>query len=312
MIIPEVCDTFTTHNVEIIHEGVSWLSNNFYLSCTQLDRVLHAFLMAGPSMMTEVVQRLFPRILDLGKFRAVLLKYFSQQNYVQVMNRIGWLNAANSIEVDGYYLLDLAVPEQRDVAIVLVDLAVQEPGENWQDEEYDGKPFELPKSWTLEVPYQKFLSMKYYTGPNCALQHVRSNWSKKFLFDSSTTEDSCDLGNDEEGDGCGTVYSFRQKAEADQSAQGEAAVAHANLSSAEVTEILEGSEQISEEIEVVKNLLNISSTEVVECPLEESEEPEVDTIMSSSDAHTEILLSHDQSICVFKGFAFTAAADGSV
>ncbi len=295
MTIPEVCDTFTSQNLEIIHEGLSWLSNNFYLSCTQLDRVLHAFLMAGPSMMTEVVQRLFPRILDLRKFRAALLKYFSPQNYVQVMNRIGWLNAANSIEIDGYYLLDLAVPEQRDVAIVLVDLAVQEPGENWQDEEYDGKPFELPKSWTLEVPYKKLLSMKYYTGPNCALQHVRSNWSKKFLLDSSTTENCCDLGKDEEVDGCGTVYSFRQKAEAEQSAQGKATVAQADVSNAEVIESLEIAEHISEELEVVKSLLDIS-TEVVECPMKDSEEPELDTIPSSSHAQAKIFLSHDSSM----------------
>ena len=166
--------------------------------------------------MTDVVSRMFSRVLDLGKFRAVLLKYFSPVNYVIVMIRLGWLNAANPFEVDGYYLLDLAVPEQRDVAMLLVDLAVQEPGENWQDEEYDGKPFELPKSWTLEVPHSKLLSMKYFTGPNCALQHVRSNWSRKFLIDSSSTEECCDLRSDEKGDGYATVYSFLPKAEVDQ------------------------------------------------------------------------------------------------
>ena len=214
--LPEVHDSFTSQNLDIIFEGVLWLSNNFYLMCAQLERVLHAFLMAGPSIMTHVVQRLFPRVLDLKKFRAVLLKYFSADNYVDVMNRIGWLNAANPYEVDGYYRLDLAIPEQREVAIFLVDLAIQEPGENWQDETYNEKHFELPKSWTNEVPNKHVLSMTYYTGPNCSLHHVRSQWSKKFLFDSSTTEE-CSIegsnqGSDEETDVRRMEYYFRTSA----------------------------------------------------------------------------------------------------
>jgi hypothetical protein len=210
--LPKTFDQFTSQNLDIIYEGLSWLSNNFYLTCTQLERVLHAFLMAGSSIMTHVVQRLFSRILDLKNFRAVLLKFFSPQHYVEVMNRLGWLNAANPFEVDGHYLLDLAVPEQREIAKFLVDLAVQEPGENWQDENYDGKPFELPKSWTMEVPSKFVLSMTYYTGPNCSLQNVRSKWSKIFLFDSSTTEEcNIDCTGDEERDGCRIEYTFRDK-----------------------------------------------------------------------------------------------------
>jgi len=155
---PEQCEKYTSQDLEIIFEGVSWLSNKFYVTCMQLERVLHAFLKAGPVIMTDVVSRMFSRVLDLGKFRAVLLKYFSPENYVIVMIRLGWLNAANPFEVDGYYRLDLAVPEEREVAIFMVDLAVQEPGENWQDEEYDSRPFELPKSWITEVPNKKVLA----------------------------------------------------------------------------------------------------------------------------------------------------------
>ena len=247
IVIPEVSEEHTSQNLEIILEGVSWLSNNFYISCVQLERVLHAFLMAGPLIMAHVVQRLFSRVLDLGKFREVLLKYFSPENYVLVMNRIGWLNASNSFEVDGFYKLDLAVPEQREVAIFLVDLAVQEPGENWQDEEYDGKPFELPKSWTIEVPYKHLLSMKYYTGPNCSLQHLRRKWSRKFLFDSSTTEEYWEATSDENNaDGWGIEYSFGLKVYADQISEDAELVAHTARSNSQVQEekIVERSESI--------------------------------------------------------------------
>ena len=206
---PEESETYTFQDLDTIFEGVSWLANKFYVTCRQLERVLHAFLMAGPAIMTDVVVRLFSRVLDLGKLRAVLLKYFSRENYVQVMRRLGWLNASNPFEVDGHYCLDLAVPEERELAIFMVDLAVQEPGENWQDEEYDAKPFELPKSWITEVPNKKVLSVTYFTGPNCALEHVRKKWSRKFLLDASTTEECRDLQGDERGVGWGTVYKFR-------------------------------------------------------------------------------------------------------
>jgi hypothetical protein len=182
------------------------------------------------------------------------------------MNRIGWLNAANPYEVDGYYRLDLAIPEQREVAVFLVDLAIQEPGENWQDETYNEKPFELPKSWTNEVPKKHVLSVTYYTGPNCSLHHVRSQWSKKFLFDSSTTED-CSIegsnqGIDEETDGRGRQYYFRTSAVDQTVEETQSGIAYqtagdtlqptdaALLSSAHVAESGERPENINEELQV--------------------------------------------------------------
>jgi len=41
----------------------------------------------------------------------------------------------------------------RYVAIMLVELAVAEPGENWEGETFNGiSGWELPMSWTKEVP----------------------------------------------------------------------------------------------------------------------------------------------------------------
>ena len=285
MTLPVVFDTFAPQNLEIINEGLSWLSNNFYLRCAQLDRVLHAFVMAGPSIMAHVVQRLFSRVLDLKNFRALLLKYFSAENYVDVMNRLGWLNAANPFEVDGYYQLDLAVSEQREIARFLVDLAVQEPGENWQDETYNEKPFELPKSWTIEVPNKFVLSMTYYTGPNCSLQNVRSQWSKKFLFDSSTTEE-CDLdwGNDEERDGSRIEYIFRPKVAELSSEQKAPEVANhtADTVLSDSAPMIESSvnlEHISREHHVESIESTIAQThEDLDCPDEIGEMPGIDVL----------------------------------
>jgi len=73
---------------------------------------------------------------------------------------------------DGYYRLDLARSDERRIAEMLVKLAVRrshawqsllpltfvmqvvEPGENWVDETYLDRPFELPMTWVEQVPHK--------------------------------------------------------------------------------------------------------------------------------------------------------------
>jgi hypothetical protein len=88
----------------------------------------------------------------------------------------------------GPYHLDLGSWECRRVAEMLVALAVKEPGENWQDEAYNGQPFELPVSWVQEVPNRGRLSVIYVTEAGCALFDVRTELAKQYLVSSSETE----------------------------------------------------------------------------------------------------------------------------
>ncbi len=54
---------------------------------------------------------------------------------------------------DRDYLLDLALPDEREAARMLVKLAVSEPGENWTNESYgDIVDWELPATWAEELP----------------------------------------------------------------------------------------------------------------------------------------------------------------
>ncbi|CAN0484816.1 unnamed protein product, partial [Ectocarpus sp. 8 AP-2014] len=58
---------------------------------------------------------------------------------------------------DRYYQLNLAVWDEREMAKILVRLAITEPGENWLDETYTRSPeigalygWELPLDWTQD------------------------------------------------------------------------------------------------------------------------------------------------------------------
>lgn len=46
----------------------------------------------------------------------------------------------------------------------LVKLAIVEPGENWEDESFEGvSGWELPVSWVTEVPHKGHLTTTYTT-----------------------------------------------------------------------------------------------------------------------------------------------------
>ena len=72
-------------------------------------------------------------------------------------------------EPGGSYVCDLEDPYERTIGNELVELAWREVGENWVDEQLDGKPFELPEPpekviWTREdyrLPETGLLSLKY-------------------------------------------------------------------------------------------------------------------------------------------------------
>lgn len=58
----------------------------------------------------------------------------------QLRLRLGRANTFNPMDPDGYYSLDLAVPDHRKAAELLVALAVAEPGENWLGGQYNAIP----------------------------------------------------------------------------------------------------------------------------------------------------------------------------
>ena len=73
----------------------------------------------------------------------------------------------------GVWVCDLSEPFDRATAWELIDLAWTQPGQNWDDETLDGKPFDLPEPgenevWTrddYELPKEGELCVKYIASP---------------------------------------------------------------------------------------------------------------------------------------------------
>ncbi|GLD96599.1 hypothetical protein PINS_up005282 [Pythium insidiosum] len=73
---------------------------------------------------------------------------------------------------DNYYELHLLIYEEREIAKALVRLAIDEPGENWQNESFGWTREEPIPGWELNLSWLKdggfpekgFLTLLYYSG----------------------------------------------------------------------------------------------------------------------------------------------------
>ncbi len=101
-------------------------------------------------------------------------------NLKAITNRIGILQLFNPMFVEGYYELDLEDRSHAIVARVLVDLSVKEPGENWIDETFCGRPFELPATWVQKLPDKGLLTLRYTVESWAIKRKARMAWIPYF------------------------------------------------------------------------------------------------------------------------------------
>ena len=78
------------------------------------------------------------RQVDLRNVERVLWA-LSMPERMAVVSRLGIMALWNPMRPDGAYHIDLSLHDEHTLARNLVHLAVVEPGENWEDEAYDGE-----------------------------------------------------------------------------------------------------------------------------------------------------------------------------
>lgn len=136
-------------------------AGGMYIKSFQLEKLLRMVPMGVPGFRVDLFVALFSRITDLKRIDRALWA-MSYPEKMEVVKRLGWLNLWNPMTPDGFVELHLDVPEQRCIAQHLVKLAIVEPGENWEDESFDGiAGWELPVSWVTEVPRKGHLTTTY-------------------------------------------------------------------------------------------------------------------------------------------------------
>jgi hypothetical protein len=101
-------------------------------------------------------------------------------NLKVITERIGILLLFNPMHVEGYYELNLEDRSHAIVARVLVDLSVKEPGENWIDETFNGRPFELPATWVQKLPDKGLLTLTYTVESWAIKRKARLSWMGHF------------------------------------------------------------------------------------------------------------------------------------
>ena len=96
---------------------------------------------------------------DVEDFSKLLAEFKGQH---QLIRMLGCLVAYNVMHAEGFYCLDLRYFDDRVLCDILVKLAVIEPGENWLGESFNSRSFELPASWTREIPTGGIVTVTYH------------------------------------------------------------------------------------------------------------------------------------------------------
>lgn len=146
----------------------------------------------------QLVCILFRRTIDIENLPTVLFPNIAIDDLCQIRYRLGALNLLSPRSPDGFHRYRLDLFDEREAARVLVELAFQEPGENWIDSRYrrsrawagaDWMPgWSLPTSWGDHIVEEGAVELTYVSSkPNWNLrdsQMSRCLCSAPLLFES--------------------------------------------------------------------------------------------------------------------------------
>lgn len=186
---------------------------NYFFSAEQASRLV---LMAPPSARVECILALWSCITDLERldYRQLLSPGPPAESPSQTLgmhrgaeeeggdedddgdgdgdtpsafdelyHRLGPANMFNPYAPDGDYHLRLDKPDERAVAAMIVELCTSEPGENLQDETYNGVPFEVGQKWVDEgPPTVGTFVVRYKTDDGCASLPTRIGLANRLLM----------------------------------------------------------------------------------------------------------------------------------
>jgi hypothetical protein len=140
----------------------------------------------------DLITKILPRIVDLENMASQVVACLPPHIQAALYHRIGWLNLWTPLNPDGYYMLDMACREDRQMAKMLVHLRQAEGSDCWKDETYTyerGKApiggWRLSNHWLTEdgLPTRGILSFAYCSPPT-------PNWELRFSLCACVLSDA--------------------------------------------------------------------------------------------------------------------------
>ena len=119
-------------------------SDGVFFTCQQVRKVL-AFFKFVPTQ-AEAFVITFRRTVDWHGLSSILFDLPAAVSET-LRRRLGAWNLFDYAAAVGHYELDLAIPEERQVMLTLLQCGAEEPGVNMMDTAYNGVSFEFPSPW---------------------------------------------------------------------------------------------------------------------------------------------------------------------
>lgn len=165
------------------------MTSELYVTTEQADTLVRLIPPHMHQARVEALVALFSRISDISTFWRDLAPLVGEWEWrKQLGKRLGWLNVVNPHHAEGFFHLELFIPDEHKLVETLVVLAVIEPGPNIVNEEHAHHGYwfpgwRLPATWVDRIPPIGQVKLTYVSDqPGCAIiPSARRILAKRFL-----------------------------------------------------------------------------------------------------------------------------------
>jgi hypothetical protein len=127
---------------------------NIWLSSSQALTIIQSFIEkdAPDPVIIRALCILFSRIIDLENFY-IILDFVTHEMKMEIIHRLGYLNVCSTLQPYGYYEIDFASRDHREMAKIIFQLQDKEKGYFKGQSKFNSRlekpfqPYEIPPSW---------------------------------------------------------------------------------------------------------------------------------------------------------------------
>ncbi len=127
---------------------------SIFLSVAQVVEIIHYFPSEG-YLRVQFVTSIFSHIIDIENIGMLFDYVLNADERTEMIHRIGIMNIFDPMSPDREYKLDLRRWDMREFCKILMQLSINEPGENWvKGGEYRWSKYDDPvPGWVLPAPW---------------------------------------------------------------------------------------------------------------------------------------------------------------